>query len=152
MRPSCLVLVTLLIAAPSLAQDKPLEGDLAQVQGTWTAKIGPNKDLPVTLKIKGNAMIVTFTTEPGAAHTVQAELKLDEAATPKAMDWVQVTLDGQEASNILAIYEIRGDLLKLRTRRGQGDPRPSEFLPDPGEGLDQAVFTRQDDEANQGAR
>jgi uncharacterized protein (TIGR03067 family) len=148
MRPPRPAVIALLLAVPASAQDNPLAGDLAPLQGTWTAKIGPNKDLPIILVIKGDAVSTSFTSEQGELHTVKAELKLDETATPKAMDWVHVTRDGQEASNVLAIYELRGETLKIRSGHRQGDPRPSAFLPETAADLEQAVFTRQDPAPN----
>ena len=82
-------------------------------------------------------------------HSVKAELKLDEAATPKAMDWIRVTRDGQEAPDVPAIYDLQGDTLTIRNGHRPGDPRPSEFRTDPKGDPDQVVFARQKAESNQ---
>jgi uncharacterized protein (TIGR03067 family) len=148
MSPLTLSFVGLLAVIPAFAEDKASEGDLAQLQGTWKAMVGPHKDRPFLLEIKGHSVSVTYTSGGDQVHSVKAELKLDEASTPKAMDWVQLTRDGENASDVEAIYELKGDTLKIRAgRRVEGVPkgfRPTEFRPDQDPGDDaQAVFMRQ---------
>lgn len=149
MKPLSHALVVLLAVVPASAEDKAPEGDLARLQGTWKAMIGRDKDRPVTLEIKGDAVAVSFTSDQGEMHSVKATLKLDETATPKGMDWAAVTRDGEDVPEILAIYELTGDTLKIRAGRRPRDVRPTEFLPDTGTDDDQAILTRQKDESKE---
>src|SRR5262249_5144880 len=77
-----------LIAAPAFAQDqeKPLGGDLAKLQGRWTATAGPQKDIPMEMEIKGTKSTIRLTTPDGADIELSSEIKLDEKADPKKWD------------------------------------------------------------------
>jgi uncharacterized protein (TIGR03067 family) len=121
---TCLVLATALGAAP--ADDAP-QGDLAKLQGKWTTMAGPEKNIPLTLEIKGTAVTVNVTTPDGDAHTLKGEIKVDEKAKPKALDWVKLkTADGDERPDNPAIYELDGDTFKV-CNGGHDNPRPTEF-------------------------
>jgi uncharacterized protein (TIGR03067 family) len=155
MRPLPLALVAFLAVAPAFAEDKAPEGDLAQLRGTWKSLSKPG-DRTIILEIKGRGVSLVFATPQGESHSAKAELKLDETATPKAMDWLRVVRDGQDAPDVVAIYELRGDTLTIRAARRAPDVaqvvRPTEFRPDQEAGADdQVVFLRQKVEATKDA-
>ena len=72
------------------AKDAP-KGDLGKLQGTWTAKAGPEKNVPIVVTIKGNAVTLKITTPDGVDYSADGEVKIDETAKPhKTIDWVEV--------------------------------------------------------------
>lgn len=125
---SALLVLVAIAATPALRADDPApEGDLARLQGKWKATVGENKDIPVLLEIKGNAAVATFTNQRGETIELKGEVKLDETASPKALDWVNFkNLDGEPAQPNLAIYKLEGDTFTV-CNGGPGNPRPTEF-------------------------
>ncbi len=109
--------------------DEPApKGDLAKLQGKWSAKVGPEKDIPIALTIKGNAATLVVTAKDGQEYAFSGELKLDENAKPhKTIDWGKFTRpDGEAVKENLSLYEFVGDDLKLCSG-GPGNARPTEF-------------------------
>jgi uncharacterized protein (TIGR03067 family) len=126
-------------ARPAADDDPPVKGDLAKLQGSWSAKVGPEKNIPVTLTVKGRSVTVTFTTPQGEERTLKGEIVLNEAAKPKAIDWVKFTRpDGEEAPPNLGIYTLEGDEFTVCSG-GPGNERPAEFKA--GEGGPPQLFT-----------
>jgi uncharacterized protein (TIGR03067 family) len=122
-----LALVALTVA-PAFAQDqeKPLNGDLAKLQGRWTATAGPQKDIPLEMEIKGTKLVIRLTTPDGADIEMSSEIKLDEKADPKKWDWVNRKLNGEPFPDGETIYKIEGDSLTI-CGGNPGVPRPTEF-------------------------
>lgn len=117
-------------AAPTLA-DEP-KGDLARLQGSWTSKVGPNKDIPITVVIKGNAIELIVTRPDGEEARLKGEIKLDEKASPKTLDWMKFTdSEGQDHPDNLGIYKFEGDSW-ITCSGGGGNDRPTKF--EAGEG------------------
>lgn len=124
-----------------------IPGDLGRLQGCWTAKAGPKRDVSITITVKGREVEVAILTSQGIKVAVQGGVKVDESVTPHSIDWVGLSLlDGQELPDQLAIYKVEGDTFTLRNA-GPNARRPREFKA--GEGLvdDLIVFTRQKGEA-----
>src|SRR5262245_47342754 len=118
-----LVLPTALRAA----EDPPPEGDLAKLQGKWKTSIGPNKEIPIVVEIKGKAVTVVFSNAEGEKVEIKGEVKLDEKASPKTCDWVNFKgTDGNPAEPNLGIYKIEGDTFTV-CNGGPNNPRPTEF-------------------------
>ncbi len=119
-----------LATAPSSA-DEP-KGDLARLQGSWAAKVGPNKDLSATAAIKGNAVEITVVRPEGEDIKLKGEIKVDDAAGPKTLDWVKfIGPQGNELPENHAIYKLEGDSWTV-CAGGPGNDRPSKF--EAGEG------------------
>jgi len=103
-------------------------GDLAKMQGRWTAKVGPNKNATLTITIKGTSIHFVIPTAEGTPREPKGEIKIDENAKPqKTVDWVNLTgASGQAAPPILGIYKFEGDTLTICSG-GVGGDRPTEF-------------------------
>ncbi len=105
------------------------KGDLGKLQGTWTAKVGPEKNVPIVLTIQGKAVTLKITGPDGQEYNSKGEIKVDESAKPfKTIDWVKFTRpDGEEAPENLALYEfLDADTVRLCSG-GPGNERPTEF-------------------------
>lgn len=110
------------------ADDKPT-GDLAKIQGEWEGKIGPNDDQAVKVVFDGANVTATGKTPEGQEFTLKGKCRLDEKATPKALDFVEFKRpNGEDLPDNLAIYTLddTGKELKI-CYGGGGNPRPTEF-------------------------
>ncbi len=110
-------------AAPA---DEP-KGDLALLQGSWSGKIGPDRVIDATLVLKGNAAELVIARPGEDDVTIKGELKLDDKASPKTLDWVKFTLpNGDDLPETKALYKLEGDVLTICSG-GPGADRPAEF-------------------------
>ncbi len=117
-------------------------GDLAKLQGRWTAKAGPKKDIPVTITVSGGDVVVDLKSPLGVAIHAEGRVKIDESTRPKSIDWVGFTLrDGQDMPEVLGLYELDGDSFKM-VNGGPNNARPSAFKKGDGVLADVLVFTR----------
>ena|GEM_PF-3406425 len=122
--------------------DAPLKGDLAKLQGDWTATVGPDKNITLGLNVKGRAVVVTFALPGGEEQTLKGEIALNEEAKPKTVDWVKFTRpNGEDAPPNLGIYTLDGDEFTVCSG-GPDNPRPTEFKAGEGGHPILAVFTR----------
>ena len=127
-RLTCLLTLGLLapVFSTSAFADEP-KGDLAKVQGTWTAKIGPEKNIPITLTIKDDKTELKLTGPGGVEVKLTATIKIDEKASPKSYDLSNLTApDGNELPDIKAIYKLDGDTWTTCSG-GPGNDRPTKF-------------------------
>ena len=133
---------TVLMVTPTPAADNALSGDLGRLQGRWSAQAGPRRNIAVELEIAGRQAQVRIVTPQGLKFNVQGEIKIDETAQPRALDWVNFNgLDDQELPDILAIYRLEGDTLQV-CNGGPNNNRPTEFKPGDGVLADLVVFAR----------
>ena len=128
-----LIPTALLVLSPfaAMADEKAPEpkGDLAKLQGTWTAKAGPEKNIPISITIKGSAVSLKVTAPTGDDYTSDGEVKIDEAAKPyKTIDWSKFTgPNGDAIPENLGLYEfVDADTLRVCSG-GPGKERPTEF-------------------------
>lgn len=136
------MLLSLSAVATATAADLPREGDLARLQGRWTAKAGPQRNIKVTLDIEGQQAKVGIATPKGLKFQVQGELRINENVTPRTLDWVNFTgLDEQDLPDIPAIYELNGETFKV-CNGGPNCGRPTEFKPGDSILADIVVFER----------
>jgi uncharacterized protein (TIGR03067 family) len=138
-----LIVPALLAASPGEGSPTPgPSGDLAKLQGAWTVKAGPKRDIPVTLAIKGTEVSVDLASPLGIKVHAEGKLKINESANPKTIDWVGFSIvDGQDFPDVLGIYELSEATFKMVTG-GSNDRRPSEFKKGDGALADVLVFTR----------
>jgi uncharacterized protein (TIGR03067 family) len=132
----------ILIVLPA-AEARPIESsDTAKLQGRWETRAGARKKIVVMLEIKGRAVDATITTPLGHKVRATGELRLDESASPKTLDWISLkTADGSEVPDLQAIYRLDGDRFTLRSG-GFNDPRPTDFEPGDGVWADVFIFER----------
>ncbi len=118
-----------------------LEGDLGRLQGRWTTKVGAKKEVTISLEIKDQTVSATVMAL-GLKVLAEGEVKIDEKASPKKVDWVKLcTPDGHEFPELLGIYELTGDKLKIRNG-GLNDDRPKAFEAGDGYWGEVVVFER----------
>lgn len=116
--------------APAVAADPPpLKGDLARLQGIWTATgLGAEKSGTLTWIILGDKLVIRYK-EPHGLTTIKGiTLRLDESAEPRTIDAIGgIALDGSDAGEVTrGIYRLEGDTLTVYTA-ALGQPRPATF-------------------------
>jgi uncharacterized protein (TIGR03067 family) len=125
--------------------DKDLTGDLKGLQGSWTAMVGPNKDVALLLTFKGKDLTFHVTTADGQEFDLKAKAKIDEKANPKKLDFVEMTgPDNSDLPDSMAIYELKGEELKV-CGAGPGKDRPTEFKEDADNMVQLTVFKKKKD-------
>jgi uncharacterized protein (TIGR03067 family) len=126
-----IILASFVIAFSSSAagDDTPLNGDLAKLQGTWTAMVGPKKNFRAVATIEGKVVTVKRTNPNGEETQVTCEIQIDEQAKPlKTIDWVKfIQPDGAVGQDTLGIYEIVDEDTVRICNGGPGGQRPTEF-------------------------
>jgi uncharacterized protein (TIGR03067 family) len=89
---------------------------------------GPQRNIPMVLKIEGSAVTLKITTAEGQERESKGEIKLDEKAKPyKTIDWLKFTSpSGEPAPANRGIYTLSGDSITV-CNGGPGNERPTEF-------------------------
>ena len=133
--------VLILLVNITSADDKPVAGDLAKLQGTWTVNAARQKNVQVVWTIKGNTLAFDSTTPDGRKFGGNCKIEIDEQAKPhKTMDASNFTHygSGRGSDHLICIYEI----VDNNTFRvcSSPDNRPSEFT-DGGRGGPPGLFT-----------
>jgi len=127
--PPTIVAVAAWLTVAAAADDSKVEGDLAAIQGSWTAMGGPNKNVPIALTLKGPDATVTFTTRQNGKVEFKGKVALDESKSPRTLDWTGFTGPmGNAAPDNLAIYSLdeKGTQLRICSG-GPGNERPERF-------------------------
>ncbi len=113
---------------PANAPADAIPGDLGKVQGKWSAMIGPDKNIPIVIEVKGKAITLSLTTPEGQEFDIDGEVALDESTKPGRWDWVNFKgIDGEAVPDNLGLYKLDGDELTI-VSGGPGNPRPAEFV------------------------
>ena len=117
----------------SAAEAIPANSDLSKLQGRWTGQAGAKRLVNVVLDVQGRQVDVAITLPRGMKMRVHGELRIDESASPRVLDWVKFNgPDDNELPEILGIYKLENDTLTV-VNGGLHGGRPREFKP--GEGL-----------------
>lgn len=117
-------------------------GDLARLQGGWTVKAGPKRDIPVTLVIKGQDVVVDVESPLGLSIHAEGKIRIQESATPKTIDWVGFSIvDGQDFPEVLGLYELSDTTFTI-VNGGPNNGRPHVFKKGDGALADVLTFTR----------
>ena len=131
-------LVVLTASTLVIAGDPPekLKGDIAKLQGKWTAKFGPGEGIEVEIAFKDKTATFSIKAPDEQAFEVKGEVKLDEEAKPhKTIDWVKFNgPDGNPFPDNLGIYAFDGDDKVKLCSGGHGNARPAEFKTGEGPG------------------
>ncbi len=117
-------------AVARAADDAPaLKGDLAKFQGTWSAKLGPEMNIPVVLTFKNKAVVLKLTLGEAGEIELPGEVKIDETAKPnKTVDWINFkNPNGEAAPDNHGIYEFTDADTVRFCSGGPGNERPTEF-------------------------
>ncbi len=133
------LLTSAILSLPADTAEPDPATDLGRLQGTWVARTGPKKNIHVTLELTGTQARFTIKMPTGLKLQAEGLVKLDESASPKAMDWIKfVGPDSHELPEIPAIYRLEGESFVVCSG-GLNKGRPHEFLR--GEGLLSDVVT-----------
>lgn len=131
----------LLIVCPALVAAS-VDGDAEKVKGKWSAKFGPNQDVPITLELKEKELVVEVETGNGEKMTLTGEYTIDEKASPRTMDFLKLkSSNGETNEDVKAIYEFQGETLRICSS-APGEDRPTAFVPIDANGHGTMVFTR----------
>jgi len=137
-----IVLVTLGLSTHAAEPTAPGDGDLARLQGRWTAMAGARRQVRVVIEVKGKNVNVAITTPQGLDIQAEGELKLDEKTTPRSLDWYHFIGPGEQPlPEIAAVYKVEGDTFTVRNGGFHGT-RPKEFKPGESALADLVVFHR----------
>jgi uncharacterized protein (TIGR03067 family) len=116
------------VTGSARAEEPAVTGDLARLQGQWTAMFGREKNIPMVVTVKGATVTLSITRPDAPPYESKGEIKLDETARPqKTIDWTGfIGRDGTEAPPNLGIYLLNGDAFTV-CNGGPGRARPTEF-------------------------
>jgi uncharacterized protein (TIGR03067 family) len=151
MRTQCLILVALVgTFCPSwtdaLAGSPEViaaDSDLGRLQGRWTASAGARKEIQVVLTVRGRQVEAAISAPQGIRLRVQGQLRLDETAAPRKLDWINFSsADQQEFPQIPGIYKLAGDTFTV-CNGGMNGARPKEFKAGDGVLCEVVVFQRE---------
>ena len=135
---SAALLALVLLAPQAPAADEP-KGDLALLQGSWSAKVGPEKNIPITLTIKGNDVDLAVARPDGQEARLKGEIKIDDKASPRTVDFLKFsTPGGDDVPTNLGLYKLEGDNWTVCSG-GPGNDRPTKF--EGGEGAPPTLTT-----------
>ena len=118
------------------AEDKPLTGDLAKLQGRWSAEveIRPGVKWSWLYRIDGSQVRIRTSGTDEKPLEFKEEFRIDESARPhKTIDLVKRSGPGDRAMpDLKAIYAFQGDdILKIcQPNSLDGKNRPTEFGPE----------------------
>ncbi|MCE9608308.1 MAG: TIGR03067 domain-containing protein [Planctomycetia bacterium] len=120
----------LVYAAEEKAAVEKNKTDAERIVGSWTFDSSDKKfeliqsdEQTIRLKFEDGKMNFALLNKGAPAFQLSGSYALDDKQTPKLFD---VTLTGDGAAPVFAIYEFQGDKLRIRYRE-EGGQRPSDF-------------------------
>ncbi|WP_165222310.1 TIGR03067 domain-containing protein [Aquisphaera insulae] len=130
------------LAVSTAFSGEAVQGDLAQLQGRWTAMAGAKKQVQVVMTIRDRVVTVDLKTPTGMNIQVKGELRVDETTSPRSLDWTKFAgPDDQPLPEIAAVYKVEQDTFTV-CNGGFLGKRPREFKPGNGAFADVVVFRR----------
>jgi hypothetical protein len=126
------------------ADDKPIKGDLARLQGTWTARLDPFQS---TMTIRGHTCWFDNVAADGSRVGLISTIDVNERARPhKTIDDTHITRYGRGGpglDRVLGIYEFL-DEDTIRINNGSDDERPAGFDEGPDDWRSGAFIMKRD--------
>ena len=127
--PLFMTAVFVLLASAVPAEDAPIEGDLAKLQGSWSGKTGRNGIFFTVWTINKDTLDCENTMPDGRKVGFVSKLVVDGRAKPrKTMDCLIIRRNGGSGNapdRVLGIYEfIDDDTIRVCNNSPE---RPSEF-------------------------
>lgn len=140
------VLVACVITLRADDAKDAVKKELAKLEGKWKATsltYNGNDSLdkyPVQFTIKGDEIAVEGGDEVKKEYA-KLKMKLDPTTNPKILDFT-VSLGDQKGVDILGIYEVKGDELKICVKV-PGNERPDKFESAAGSSVALVVLKKQ---------
>jgi uncharacterized protein (TIGR03067 family) len=138
------VTITLFVAAPLVAADKPTKNDKARLQGTWALLSVEIDKKPLSMdELKDARLVVSgdhysFTL---GKDRLEITYKMDEGKRPKAID-LTVVEGPEKGKTYHGIYQLEGDTYAVCRPTEPNKERPTEFATQPGSGFMIVVWKR----------
>ncbi len=105
------------------------------LEGRWTGTSGEKDDIPVTLTVKGNSLLLEIRLPSGHAFPIRGEFSLDAPAKPPATLEIRKMKgpDDEPIPDIKGLVLVEGDTVKM-CLSDPGGPRPAtvDKTPDTG--------------------
>ncbi len=98
----------------------------SQLEGRWTGTSGEKDDIPVTLTVKGNSLLLEIRLPSGHAFPIRGEFSLDAPAKPPATLDIRKMKgpDDEPIPDIKGLVLVDGDTVKM-SLSDPGGPRPA---------------------------
>jgi uncharacterized protein (TIGR03067 family) len=138
------VTITLFVAAPLAAADKPTQNDKARLQGTWTLVSVEIDKKPLSMdELKDARLVVSGDHYSFALGKDRLEItyKMDEGKKPKTID-LTVVEGPEKGKTYHGIYRLESDTYTICRSTEPNKERPTEFATRPGSGLMIVVWKR----------
>jgi uncharacterized protein (TIGR03067 family) len=113
------------------------------LEGRWTGTSGENDDIPVTLTVKGNSLLLEIRLPSGHAFPIRGEFSLDAPAKPPATLEIRKMKgpDDEPIPDIKGIVLVEGDTVKM-CLSDPGGPRPADVDKTPETGGSRMTLKR----------
>ena len=90
-QPSLALPLLLILGSLAIADDKPIKGDLAKLQGTWTGRTERDGSYQSTMTIKGDECSFDNVTRNGDKIGFTSKIEVNERAEPhKTLDHADI--------------------------------------------------------------
>jgi uncharacterized protein (TIGR03067 family) len=115
----------------TVAEDKPLTGDLAKLQGVWKGTTGQDGRFQTVMTLKGQSGALDNTTSDGSKIGLKYKFDIDEKADPKRMHVFEIVRYGGNGSGPEHVYGIYRfiDADTIEICNGFDGKYPTEFQP-----------------------